>query len=240
MFGLSVGDLGRLKDFASPSFFEVLPARALWTEGRKLLASRRDREGFDALLEQLRPIASGPPVGVELVDQLGESSDELGPRARGASVLALYFAQLAHLDAAALDLRHAHFRGSPTALLWAPQPLFARWSPEFIEGIRDLYAGFYRDDDARFHGAAERLKLTPALDLFVKHFGEGDQRNVTFEMETFKDSFHAIFVRCKDAGETLDPGFIGLGIMLSTLYEHLSTLGVPLDVRAAFEAAWPS
>ena len=27
MLGLSVGDLGKLKDFVSPSFFDVLPAR---------------------------------------------------------------------------------------------------------------------------------------------------------------------------------------------------------------------
>lgn len=240
MFGLSVDDLGRLKDFASPSFFEVLPAHALWKEGRELLASRRDTGGYDRVLARLQPLVSGPPVGIECVDDLGQPDDDPAPRSRGSSVLALYFAQLAHLDVAMLDLRHDHFRRRGEALLWKPQRLFTRWNPPFIEGIRDLYAGFYRDDDVLFRDAASRLRLTPALDLFVQQFGDGDQREVTFEMETFKQSFHAIFVRCREAGTTLDPGFIGLGIMLSTLYEHLSTLAVPLDVRAAFEAVWPS
>ena len=239
MLGLSVGDLGKLKDFVSPSFFDVLPARTLWTEGRRLLASRRDDAGFEGLVDRLRPIVTGAPVGLQIVDALPQGQDE-DARERGGAVLRLYFAQLAHLDAAALDLRHAHFRASAGGIAWKPRALYAQWNAEFIRGIRDLYVGFYRDDGALFERAADRLQLAPAVDLFVQHFGEGDQRAVVFDQDTFKRSFHAIFVRCRDAGKTLDPGFMGLGIMLGALYEHLSTLGVPLDVRGAFEAVWPS
>ncbi len=245
MFGLAAGDLGRLKDFVSPSFFDVLPARTLWSEGRSLLGSRRDRDGFDELLGKLRPIVSGEPVGITMVDALPEASSEAearteDPGARGQAVLRLYFAQLAHLDTAAVDLRHQHFRWAQDRLQWAPAPLFSRWDPDFLRGVRELYAGFYRGDDAMFEGAAERLGLTPALDLFVQQFGTGDQTSVTFEQEAFKSSFHAIFVRCRDAGLTLNGSFIPLGVMLGALYEHLSTLAVPLNVRAAFESVWPS
>lgn len=239
MLGLGAGDLGRLKDFVSPSFFEVLPARTLWGEGRRLLGSRRDTEGLESLVHALQPIVTGPPVGIELVERLATGSDTIDARARGQAVLRLYFAQLAHLDSAALDLRHTHFSGAAGVLQWVPAPLFSRWQPEFLRGVRDLYAGFYRDDSARFEGAAEQLGLTPALDLFVQQFGDGDQRSVVFEQEAFKSSFHSIFVRCRDAGVTLSGSFIGLGVMLGALYEHLSTLGVPLDVRSAFESVWP-
>lgn len=239
MLGLSMGDLGRLKDFVSPSFFDVLPARTLWTEGRRLLGSRRDRAGFDELVERLRPVVSGEPVGIEIVDSLPASGPE-EPALRGEAILRLYFAQIAHLDAVALDLRHANFASADGRLLWKPRPLFTTWTPAFTQGVRDLYAGFYFGDDALFHDAAGRLDLTPAVDLFIEQFGDGDQRSVTFEQEAFKASFHRVFVRCREAGNTLDPGFIGLGLMLGSLYEHLSTLGVPLDVRGAFEAVWPS
>ncbi len=239
MFRLSIGDLGRLKDFVSPSFFDVIPARTLWSEGRRLLASRRDREGFARLRERLGPVVSGEPVGIELVDAFPRAQAE-DPTRRGEAALRLYFAQLAQLDTVALDLRHAHFQWGGERLLWKPSPLFVAWNPGFIGGIRELYAGFYRGDDALFHDAAARLELTPAVDLFIEQFGDGDQRAVSFDQEAFKASFHRIFVRCRDAGTTLDPGFIGLGIMLGALYEHLSTLGVPLDVRGAFDAVWPS
>ena len=239
MFGLSIGDLRRLKDFVSPSFFEVLPPRTLWNEGRRLLASRRDREGFARVIAQLQQVATGEPVGVTFVDSL-DIPDAGDPTRRGEALLRLCFAQLAHLSVAALDLRHDHFRWDGRRLNWKPQPLFTTWSPTFSRGVRDLYSGFYRGDETLFESAAVRLRLTPAVDLFVEHFGGGDQRSVTFDQSSFKDSFHAIFVRCRDAGTVLDPGFIGLGVMLSALYEHLSTLGVPLDVRGAFEAVWPS
>ncbi len=241
MLGLSVGDLGRLKDFVSPSFFDVVPARVLWSEGRRLLASRRDAAGFSRVVEQLQSVASGPPVGLELVDPqtLGQTAAHEDPKRQGETVLRLYFAQLAHLDHAALDLRHANFRWNGDHLRWAPPPLWVQWDADFIRGIRDLYSGFYRDDDPLFRDAARRLNLTPAVDLFVEHFGTGDQRSVLFEQDAFKDSFHSVFVRCRDAGQALSPGFISLGVMLGALYEHLSTLEVPLDVRGAFEAVWP-
>jgi hypothetical protein len=241
MLGISVGDLGRLKDFVSPSFFDVVPARTLWKEGRRLLASRRDTSGFAEILKHLEPVVSGPPVGLELVDRatLRQGGNEHAPKQRGETLLRLYFAQLAHLDVAALDLRHANFRWETDHLQWAPAPLSVHWDAGFICGLRDLYSGFYRDDDALFHDAAQRLNLTPAVDLFIEHFGSGDQRFVVFEQEAFKDSFHSVFVRCRDAGQTLAPGFISLGVMLGALYEHLGTLAVPLDVRGAFEAVWP-
>ena len=241
MLGLSVGDLGRLKDFVSPSFFDVVPARTLWREGRDLMASRRDAGGFSEILDRLRPIVSGPPVGLEIVDKSAPIQEprEEAAKERGETLLRLYFAQLAHLDVAALDLRHANFRWGSQQLQWIPAPLSAQWDADFIRGIRDLYAGFYRDDDGLFQDAARRLNLTPAVDLFVEHFGTGEQRSVVFEQDAFKDSFHSVFVRCRDAGQTLAPGFISLGVMLGALYEHLSTLGVPLDVRGAFEAVWP-
>lgn len=241
MLGLSVGDLGRLKDFVSPSFFDVVPARTLWGEGRRLLASRRDTTGFAQLIERMHPVVSGPPVGLEVVNPatLDPGPPDEAPKRRGETMLRLYFAQLAHLDVAALDLRYASFRWESDHLQWAPQPLSVQWDADFICGIRDLYAGFYRDDDALFQDAADRLNLTPAVDLFVEHFGAGDQRSVVFEQDAFKESFHSVFVRCRDAGQELDPGFISLGVMLGALYEHLSMLEVPLDVRGAFEAVWP-
>lgn len=241
MLGLSVGDLGRLKDFVSPSFFDVVPARVLWSEGRRLVASRRDSAGFSQVVEQLQAVVTGPPVEVEIVEPkaLAKLSGAQAPKLQGETVLRLYFAQLFGLDRAALDLRAANFRWAGEHLQWAPPPLSVHWDKDFILGIRDLYSGFYRDDDPLFQDAARRLNLTPAVDLFVEHFGTGDQRSVTFEQDAFKDSFHSVFVRCRDAGQALAPGFISLGVMLGALYEHLSTLGVPLDVRGAFEAVCP-
>lgn len=241
MLGLQLGDFRRMLDFVSPSFFDVVPARTLWSQARAMMASRRDEEAFVRQLRALGPVLERRDVGVRLVSDVDLGRAEPNPLPdleRGEAVLRLYFAQLAHLETAALDLRHKRFRGTSGGLQWSPRPLTVRWDPDFLRGIRDLYAGFYRDDRRVFEDAARRLNLTVALDLFIAHFGDGDQTEVRFDLEGFKQSFHSIFVRCKERGVVLPPGFIPLGAYLGALYEHLSQLDTPLNVRGAFEAVW--
>ena len=56
---------------------------------------------------------------------------------------------------------------------------------------------------------------------------------MTFEVNAFVASFHAIFVRCKERGIELHPNFLPLGLNLATLYATLEALRGPFDVRAA-------
>ena len=100
--------------------------------------------------------------------------------------------------------------------------------------MRRLYRGFYAGADEEFHAGLDALGLEPAADLFLRHFGEGDQTAVEFEMAQFTKSFHDVFVRCRDHGVRLHRNFVPLGVHLAALYEHLEPLRVPLDVRSAF------
>ena len=79
------------------------------------------------------------------------------------------------------------------------------------------------------------LNLLAAKDIFTQHFGEGDQRAVTFELSHFHDTFHQTFTRCLEHQVHLHGNFLALGLMLACLYENLETLGVACDVRAAYE-----
>jgi hypothetical protein len=181
-----------------------------------------------------------------------------------------YFHQLLHHDVALLDLRADRFRedgaredgaredgaredgptvdgapseGAPT--LWRPGWLFVRWDPAFLAALRDLYAGFYLEDPPRFDAAIARLSLEPARDVFLEHFGGGDQREVRFERATFVHTFHDAFLACRDAPAgpggapraQLHGNFLALGLYLATLYEHLERLGLAFDVRSAYTAA---
>jgi hypothetical protein len=90
-----------------------------------------------------------------------------------------------------------------------------------------------RDDV--FDEALRRLDLDAARDVFLAHFGDGEQRSVRFRTESFHASFHEAFVRCRDAGRSLHPDFVALGIYLACLYDGLEALERPFDVRAAYE-----
>jgi hypothetical protein len=231
---LGAGEWSALKDFLTPTVFDVLPPRAAQRQVAELLGARlhpgegrrvRDAVGFPGL----RVVDDRAPPSERV-----ESLDVEARRRRGDQVLGLYFHQLLHRESALLDLRAERFRGDPPASLsWRPGWLYVRWDPAFLAPLRDLYGGYYTGDDPRFDSAIARLSLTPAKDVFLAHFGGGDQREVQFRRATFVQTFHDAFVACRDAGVSLHGNFLALGLYLATLYEHLERLDLPFDVRAA-------
>lgn len=239
---LRATEWGQLFDFVSPSFFDVVPARSLAGAVKDLLSSTRDAAGF-------RRIAAGLEArlaarGLPLVLSLDAAEPSQPPPAsavdralRGQLVLRLYFEQILGADAAILDLRGSRFARRGDGFVWSPAHGTVRWDPAFLESIREMYRSFYAGRDAEFRAALAALRLTAAEDVFREHFGTGEQRAVRFEMAHFTRSFHAVFVRCRDAGERLHPNFVALGVHLASLYEHLEPLGVELDVRRAFATA---
>lgn len=109
------------------------------------------------------------------------------------------------------------------------------WQPEFLDGVRNLYGGFYLDDEARFAHGLEQLNLQDSGEALRHHLGSGDQRSVRFETSAFHSSFHDTFVTCRERGVALHRNFLALGIYLVCLYDVLEVLDLEFDVRGAFE-----
>lgn len=239
---LRATEWGQLLDFVSPSFFEVLSARSLAGAARDLIASSRDDAGMRAAAGAIanRIDARSIPIRLDL-ERGGETSaagrSEDARIARGQLVVRLYFEQLLGAETTLLGLRGHRFAVHGNTLQWSPARGFVRWDPAFLDAIRRMYQGFYAGDDVAFRTALTALHLDTAADLFLDHFGAGEQTAVRFEMAHFTKSFHAVFVRCRERGVRLHPNFVPLGVYLAALYEHLEKLDVPLDVRAAFAAA---
>ena len=234
---------GQLADYLSPSFFDVMPARQLLSQGRELLRNSSDGAGFAAARAEVegRLRARGLPLDIVARDALpeaGEMGDESARRALGTCALEIYFGQLASADVALLDLRKGRLVSdgdTPPGYLWGPGTLWLRWDADFLPAVRELYLGFYRDDDALFQAGVAKLGLQPAADVLKKHFGEGDQTAVRFRTDVFHSTFHEVFVRCRDEGRALHRNFLALGVYLACLYDGLEALDVSFDVRGAFE-----
>lgn len=231
-------DLGQLRAVVSPAFFDVIPARVLWQQGRTLALRYRDERAYADALDHraatLRTADLGVHIGV--VDE--EESEHIDdPRARGEALLRLYFHQLLTDGPALLDLRRHRFAHRGEGYAFDPGRVTIDWDDDFRAAMRGMYAGFYRGDDQRFVDSLDALGLRQAEATFRRQFGSGDQRSVRFEMKAFVGSFHEAFVACRDAGDRLHPGFLAFGIYLAFLYDHLESLGGgPFDVRAAYEA----
>lgn len=242
---LSGGEFGQWASFVTPAFFNVMPTKALWQRFKELARGTRDRDLFARVLRERQALLARSPLAVTLegpeAGSAGERHDEapgayadvLPSETRAARVVALYFHQILHGDATLLDLRQQAF-SDRHPFVWRPAAWIARWEPGFIEALRQVYAGFYRDDTAAFQAGLRALNLTHAEDVFRQHFG-GGQRAVRFEVKHFVSTFHQVFVRCRDAGTRLHPDFLLLGLCLAALYEHLEGLHVSVDVAAAYE-----
>ncbi len=221
-----------VREFVSPKIFKIVPFTVATKQFRKIASNYFDRAGFHATVSERRrwlnekgfPIALDPRASVRLGD--GAMSGQL--------VLQLYFHQLFYGDTTLLDLRYKRFGGINGKVEWVPHAFYVEWQPEFIDATRDLYLGFYLDDDARFEAGLDVMGLTCAEDVFVEHFGGGEQHAVSFRMERFVKTFRGTLRRCKAEGERAHPNLIPFGMYIVTLYDHLEHLGGEFDVRRAF------
>lgn len=215
-----------LTGFISPAFFDVVPTFAMARTFAAILKDYVNPNKFEAALEDASKLI--PKIDGAIGDRL-----EL----RGRAVLELYFRQIFAQDFALLDLRSSAFDFNEPKIVWRPKPIFYLWDKNFITAIRQLYSGFYRDNEKVYLAGLAALDLSHAADIFRSHFGVGDQRSMRFSLATFNKSFQLIFESCKTNKTKLHPDFFALGAYLLCLYEHLEALDVAIDVKGAFDAA---
>ena len=239
---LPLAETTLLFGLVSPSMFRVMPVTAFWREARGLFRQARNDASAARVRDGLQTALLEGGGCVELTDRVRPRPlSELKAEARllrGQRVLEAYFASVGRADATYVDFRPDRFESAGARLLWSPLPVHVEWDRAFLAGVRDMYTGFYRDEPERMRAGLAALELSGAEQAMRAHFGEGDQRSVMFTSAGFKASFGRVFDRVAELGHPLHPNFIGLGAMLATLYLHLEAVGVPLDVRTAFEASW--
>jgi hypothetical protein len=234
-----------LLDYLSPALFDVMPARDLIKQGRELMANRSDAERFTETRRQVVDQLVSHGIEVHLADEHGSTEatelahlDEDRAREVGQRILAVYFSQIFLSDRAILDLRSRSFAVSePRALHWHPSALYIEWDPRFLDAIRDLYVGFYLDDENRFQRALRSLDMEDSADVLMNLLGRDDPRSARFESAAFHTHFHEMFVSYRDRGTTLHRNFLALGVYLICLYDALECLGGSFDLRAAVERA---
>lgn len=234
-----------LLDFVSPSFFDVVPVGQSMTligrlvnQALKPIQSQKIQTMQDFLDTQKLPLkiqASKSPNATPWTPSYDPTLASFGYDHYGSVILKLYFGQIFCLSECLLDLRHQAFSHDNNQMIWTPQALFYQWDELFINAMREIYKGFYGGDRDLFRMGLARLNLSTAEELFLAHFGGGDQSQVSFTLAGFRKSFHDIFVHCKSHKIKLHADFLPLGVLLGTLYENLSHLSHPLDVRKSYE-----
>jgi hypothetical protein len=217
-------DFAGLFRFVSPSFFRVISPAALFRIAPRLRRNYGDLDAWNELrgrLEHAIRDAAFPPA-----------------KNPGEHALRLFFFQILSFDTWVLDFRAEAFAAAAkTGSGWNPKPLFYEVQPPFARSVRELYRGFYLDDEGLFDRALADLGLLPAKDCLRRHFGVGDQTRVEFRIARFQNTFADVFQVCEREGIQLQTEFFVLGLMLLTLYQNLEAVGEPQDARGCFREA---
>lgn len=228
-----------LKDYLSFSFFKTVSPKALTKSTTTLIANRFKKKRFLKEQKLLAAKIKEKLEGVVLIDQAtkGINLQKFNSKTKkqiGEAILRLYFFQLMHSSFCVLDFNLHTFSWQKDKLLWNPETLWYSWKESFLDAVREVYFGFYLNNQKRYDQGIKALGLDGTQALFAKHFGLGDQTKVIFRQKDFLDSFHEIFLCCQKNKLKIDPQLIVLGVYLANLYQSLEKLGQAYDVRGAF------
>lgn len=213
--------------------FDVVSWGALTKDATLLSTRLLTGSGAD---EARKSITSTLPQGVKFTSN--EPQMPTGPVARhmvGEKIIKLYFHQITHPGPMFLDLRLNGFGVEENQIVWNPSTLWGEFSLDFVNGLKDLYAGFYGQNDQIFQqgliksglvssewSMADKEKM--AL-LFRAHFGSALDEPMAFRLKSFQQSFQAVFAFLLEKKVKLTTDFLLLGVMLVTLYLALEELG---------------
>jgi len=228
---LGKSDFSALFSLVSKDFLKVVPLPSTLALIGRLTSNSQNPEKWEQTKTELQTrlevlIENAPAEALNLPPLSHEEGQE---------VLKLYFLQILTSDTWILDFRRQSFQTAP--FRWVPSPYFLNTTHEYAESIRNLYAGFYDEDEDRFTHSLQVLNLTPARKALEEHFGIHSQSAIRFELQKFQSTFANIFRLCAEAESRLHPEFAVLGILLLTLYENLEPSGEAFDVRGAYREA---
>lgn len=152
----------------------------------------------------------------------------------GEFVLQIYFFQIFHQNDLILDLGAKSFLENKS---WAPKPIFCRFNPQFLTGIRKVYEGLFLNQQISFREGLKILEIEPLEEVILRHFKNAQTHPIRFSLSDLKGSSKAAIVSLFKARRIPNKDMLAFGIYLSFLYQTLSKVDVPLDVHSAFNKA---
>ncbi|NNK07357.1 MAG: hypothetical protein HKP50_08625 [Myxococcales bacterium] len=230
-------------DLVTPGL-DLLAPQELFQQSLELVSNAANTRRYASVRDTAQATLRSARVDILVEEQrrkirLVPSSDLKRTQRRwlGQLGLQLYFTQLFQGDTAVIDLWPSRLGINAAGdAIWNPRPLYVRWDAEFIGAVRDVYAGFFIDDQAQFQAGLRKLGVEAAGGLALRHLGEGTQRGVRFSTAHLGATLREISdlnLNLSRAG-TLSRNFVAFGLYLLSLHELLESLDCSFDVRSAF------
>ncbi len=235
------GVLKELLKHVPTVLFEVVEWKVLASELPKLSRRLLQKEGFEELFDKQHSFLE--PFGIHLVTDI-HSPGKFGSVEASEKILALYFAQLFSPHGLFLDLGPNHLDFNSGGLNYAPNGLWTKFHPQFSQGLQKIYDGFYLENEALFHEGLLTCGLTSPkwpqaekdalAQLFKSHFGASLTSDMSFDLETFKQSFFKVADFMLEKKVVISTDFLYLGIALVTLYSSLESNNSKVNVKKVY------
>jgi len=225
-----------------PAGFDLLSTKQVAHQALELLSNAANANRYASVVGSTQATLRSARIPILVEDNRGERplvpyADLKRTQRRwlGQVILQLYFAQLFQSDTAVIDLWPSRL-GIDAAgdAIWNPRPVYIRWDTSFVAALRDVYAGFFLDDESRFEEGLSQLGLGSAGGLLLRHLGQGNQRGVRFSSSDLQSTLRDISELRLGQPGGLHRNFVAFGLYLASLHEVLESLDCTLDVRSAF------
>lgn len=235
------GEWSSILELIPPAFNLVRP-QSLARQGLQLISNAANTRRFSSVLAdtQIDLRAASVPIIVKEhrgAPPISSHATLTRPQRRwlGQLALELYFAQLFRRESAILDLRPSRLGvDSSRGAVWCPRPLYLQWDRQFLQALRDVYAGFFLGDGERFRGGVSNLGLGSSSTPLLGHLGDGNQRSVSFRVTNLHSTLGAISALRSAEDPRLHGNFVAFGLYVASLHELLESLDLRFDVRTAF------
>ncbi len=222
--------------------FNLIPPRSIARQGLELISNAVNTRRFSSVLTDAQLDLRAAGVAIVVAEHRGapaiySHSNLTRPQRRwlGQLGLELYFAQLFRRESAIVDLRPSRLGvDSSRDAVWSPRPLYLQWDPQFLQALRDVYAGFFLGDGERFRGGVSHLGLGSSGTALLGHLGDGNQRSVRFCSNNLRSTLGEIHALRSAEDAPLHGNFVAFGFYVASLHELLESLDLRFDVRSAF------
>jgi hypothetical protein len=236
------GVLKELMKHVPTVLFEVVEWKLLALELPKLSRRIIQKEGFKELFDLQGAFLK--PFHINLVSQLEGSLEGDPSKAVAEKILALYFAQIYSPHGLFLDLGPSHIDLKNDILDFCPSGVWTTFHPDFSNGLKEIYDGFYFENEVLFHQGLLNSGLTSSkwpqedrqklAELFKSHFGASLTSEMSFDLETFKESFFKVADFMLEKKVQISTDFLYLGIALVTLYSSLEKTKASVNVKRIY------
>lgn len=225
-----------------PAGFDFMSPARVARQGLEMISNASNTSRYLSVLSAAQHTLRQARVPIIVREHNGEtallvSSDLKRTQRRwlGQLTLELYFAQVFRSSTALLDLWPSRIGiNNAGDAVWNPRPYYVRWAPNFINPLRDVYAGFFLGDQQRFEGGLEKLGLGSAGGLLLRHLGEGNQRGVRFSSARLQSTLREMSSLPLGGQGRPHRNFAAFALYVGSLHEFLESLDTMLDVRSAF------